>query len=306
MAGEILYAGIADLTQSEALSTEFLLLLADRNALPNHPSILYVGDISGQNSAVIKVPHIGLLGYNLMASTGDGSAVANTALTDGSTSVTVGRYSKSYEASDMARITAGSRINPQTMALDAVVSGSATLAALVADVIDGFTATQGSTGVNATFQNYLDSITTLEIAKVGGPYLCELHPVQWGDIRSDVAGSANGAIQWNQGSQALLDGMKGIGYQGVFLGVDVYTTTHVPTANAGADRAGGMWGRGGVLWADGSVPLEGDPNQLVIANKVLFERDRTAKAGLTAYVSHRYLGVAKGIDACGVSIITDA
>jgi hypothetical protein len=61
-----------------------------------------------------------------------------------------------------------------------------------------------------------------------------------------------------------------------------------------------------VVWADGSIPAEGDPNQMVIAGKVLFERDRTAKSGLTAYVSHRYIGASKAIDLCGVSIVTDA
>jgi hypothetical protein len=52
--------------------------------------------------------------------------------------------------------------------------------------------------------------------------------------------------------------------------------------------------------------MENDPNQIVIAGKVLFERVRTGKSGLTAYVSHRYLGVVEGIDGFGVSIITDA
>jgi hypothetical protein len=106
MADEIIYSGIGDLSLAAALSAEYILLAADRNALPNHPALQYVGDISvGAHSAVIKVPHIGLMGYNLLASTGDGTSVANTALTDGSTSVTVGRYSKAYEASDLAKMT---------------------------------------------------------------------------------------------------------------------------------------------------------------------------------------------------------
>jgi hypothetical protein len=67
-----------------------------------------------------------------------------------------------------------------------------------------------------------------------------------------------------------------------------------------------MFGRGALLWADGTIPTEGDPNQVVIAGKVLFERVRAGKSGLTAYVSHRYLGVVEGIDGFGVSIVTDA
>ena len=75
MADEIIYSGIGDLSLAAALSAEYILLAADRNALPNHPALQYVGDISvGAHSAVIKVPHIGLMGYNLLASTGDGSS----------------------------------------------------------------------------------------------------------------------------------------------------------------------------------------------------------------------------------------
>jgi hypothetical protein len=61
-----------------------------------------------------------------------------------------------------------------------------------------------------------------------------------------------------------------------------------------------------VVWADSSIPGENDASQLIIGGKVLFERDRTAKSGLTAYVTHAYMGVAKGIDAAGISIVTDA
>jgi len=256
---------------------------------------------------VIKVPHVGLMGYDLMATATEAVDVANTALTDSSSTVTVVQKSKVYQASDLARIM-DSRgvINMNTFAVDAVATSGATLLSMIANLVDNFATTVGATGVNATFANYLELIATLEIAKVQGPYLAILHPRQWADIRADVATASGGAIQWNAGSQALLDMMKGLGAQGNFCGADVFTTSHVPTANAGADRAGGMFGRGAILWADGTVDTEGDPNRMVIGDKVLFERDRSARAGLTAYVSHRYLGAAEGIDLAGVSLITDA
>ena len=84
------------------------------------------------------------------------------------------------------------------------------------------------------------------------------------------------------------------------------TTTRVPTANAGADRAGGMFGGGAIIWADGTIPGEADPNQLMIGDKILFERVREGRAGLTAYVTRKFLGFSEGIDAAGASLITDA
>lgn len=307
MADEIVFSGIGDLTVVESLTNEYILLAADRNALPNHPALMYVGDIgAGARSNTLKVPHIGLMGYNLLASTGDGSAVANTALTDGSSTVAVGRYSKSYEASDLAKITAGGFLNASTFAMDAMASGALTLTSLIANLVDNFATVVGTTTVAATIANFLDAIAALEIAKAVGPYIAVLHPVQWGHIRKDITLNSGGAIVFNPASAELMI-TRGIGYQGNLAGVDIFTSTYVPTANAGADRAGGMFGKGAILWADGSM-VNDDPSgqSVVVAGKVLFERDRTAKYGLTAWVSHRYLGVSEGIDGFGVSIITKA
>ena len=306
MADEIVFTGIGDLTTAEALTNAYILLAAERNALQNHPALMYVGDIGvGARSNTLKVPHIGLMGYNLLSSTGDGAAVANTALTDGSSTVAVARYSKAYEASDLARMTAGGLVNIDMMAMDAVLSGALTLSSLVANLVDNFSTVVGTTTVDATAANFLDAITANEIAHTPGPLMAVLHPVQWGDVRKDLALNSGGAVQFMAATQELV-AYRGTGFVGSLAGVDVITSTFVPTANAGADRAGGMFGRGALLWADGTIPTEGDPNQVVIAGKVLFERVRAGRSGLTAYVSHRYLGVVEGIDGFGVSIITDA
>jgi hypothetical protein len=301
-----LYSGIGDLVVAEAVTAAFLLLLADRVALPQHPALFYAGDIAiGARSNTLKVPHVGLMGHDLATSTADGSAVANTALSDGSTTIAVGKYSKSYEASDLARMAAGNVINPELLAADAMATSALTLTNILANLVDNFSSTVGTTTVDATAANFLDAITTLEVAKVAGPYMAVLHPVQWGDIRKDLALNAGGAIQFAPATAELI-ATRGIGYQGQLAGVDVFTSTYVPTANSGADRAGGMFGRGALLWADGSIPADPDLPQMSIGAKVLFEKDRTPKAGLTAYVMHVYLGASEGIDACGVSIITDA
>jgi hypothetical protein len=306
MANEIVFSGIGDLTIAESLTNAYILLAAERQALQNHPALMYVGDIGvGARSNTIKVSHVGLMGYDLLASTGDGNAVANSALTDGSSTVAVARYSKSYEASDLARITAGGLVNIDAMAMDAVLSGALTLTSLIANLVDNFSTTVGTSGVDATAANFLDAITANEIAHTEGPLLAMLHPVQWGDMRKDLAVNTGGALQFMPATADLI-AFRGTGFQGTLAGVDVFTSTFVPTANAGADRAGGMFGKGAILWGDGTIPMENDPNQIVIAGKVLFERVRTGKSGLTAYVSHRYLGVVEGIDGFGVSIITDA
>lgn len=290
------------------ISAQYQLLLADRNALPNHPALMYVGDVRGAGASTIKLSQLGLLGYNLLGTTTEGDPVANTALTDSSSTVQVVQYTKVYEPSDLAKMLDKQGVlKPEFLAVDAMISGSNTMRSLVANVTDDFTATVTTSGVDCSFATLLDGITTLEVAKVEGPFLGLLHPVQWGDVRKDVASSSGGAIQFHQGSsQLLIDGMKALGLKGSWLGVDWFTTTDVPTANSGADRAGGIFGRGAVLWADGTQVVEDSTNQMLVGDKVLFERQRVAAGGTTKYASHRYLGVAIGQNACGVSIITDA
>jgi len=308
VADEILTSTIADLTLSETLSGLVVQLLADRNGLPAHPALIELPDLAALGSKTVKISEIGLMGYDLLTSQTEGSAMANTALTDGSVTVATGPYGKSYEHSDLAGIIdSQGQINARMLALDAVVSVGATLLSLIANLVDNFSNTTGASGVDATFANFLDQITALEIAKVEGPYLAIYHPVQWGDIRKDVATQSGGAIQWNQGSQEILNRSKGLGYKGKFCDVDVWTTTYVTNANAGADRAGGMFGRGALAWGMASVAANpAIPMQMNLGPKILFEASRSAKAGLTAYVTHMYPAAVEVLDAAGNSLITDA
>ena len=310
MADEITYSGLTDLRIGEALSAEFLLLLADRDSsLTQHPALVYAGSCSGSGSATVRLPHVGLAGYDLLASTSDGAAVANSAFSDGKTDILVGRYAKSYEKSDLASLTgANGMIDAASFAADAAASYSATLASIIANLCDDFTAQVTDTGAAMTVTHFLSAIETLEVAKVDATagYMCVLHPVQYADLRANIAASTAGAVQWVESSHGVLENRYlGSGYRGQFLGVDVFVNSNVPVANGGADRAGAMGGRGFIAWADGQVESS-DPTALSIGGKVLFEIDRTPKSGLTAYVSSCYLGGSLGINAAGVTIITDA
>jgi hypothetical protein len=306
VANEILLSGIADLRVGEVLSGLVLQLLADRNALPNHPALVYAGDAAGQATNVLRVPHLGLGGYNLLAATADGDEVANTALTDGVTDITVARYSKAYEASDLSFLTdPGNILGMQRFAEDAVITTANTLTDLICNVTDGFTATVGSSGVDFSLSNFMAAYATLDAANVQGPYLCVLHAQQFNDLMTDVALNVGGTVQWNPAAMAI-GNLRGTGYKGNLHGVDIVVSNRVPTANAGADRAGAMFGRGALVWGDASVVAFDPVNQMLLGNKILFERSRNARKGLTAMVTHAYLGVSKAIDAAGVSIITDA
>ncbi len=303
MANESTYSSIGDLATAEILSGDYLQLRTSVEALPMTPALFYAGSISGRGSNVIKVPHIGLHGYNALATTGDGSAVANTALTDGSTTITVSRQSLRRSVSDLAQMVRPDMIGKSAFAADALQAYSARLTDMVCDVIDGFTATTGSTGVNLNTAQILATIGAAKALYAAGPWMGVLHTQQWSDFIADAGITSGGALQWQPATADMLP-LRTSAFQGSFLGVEWYVSQRVVSANAGADRAGAVFARGAVLWADGQAIVTDPSNQMSLGGQILFERSREAANGFDNFTSHAYLGVSKGLE-YGVTVISD-
>lgn len=306
----ILYANLADARTAAALSANFLLLAADRQALPNHPALIYDGDYARLGTRTRQVPHYGWGGYSRPQVVADGATVPRSTLTTGQTTVTVARRSQAWAPSDLAKLTdpaTGGIMNPAAFAAEASAAHNLALTDLIASLVGGFSVTAGSTGADLTIANFLAALTSLEAgyqSAIGpGAAMAVLHTQQLADLRTALGTSASGAMQYQVPAEQLA--IRGSGYRGNYFGVDLFASGYVRLANSGADRAGGIFVRGAIIWADASQVAEG-PDQLVVGNKVLFERQRDARAGITDYVSHSYFGASEGIDAFGVSIITDA
>lgn len=293
---------------AEAVQAQYLLLLADRNWLGNLPTLHYAGAINDTFSNVLTVPHYGLVGYDSAALTGEDASVPTTALSDGQTQVTVAKYSHSVKPSDLAKMTLGATgvLDPMQLALNAAGIGAAKLTDLICNVIDGFAAqaTPG-TGVDLDIGTLLLAIGKLGTLNVdlSRGVTGALHGEQWSNVGVD-AEATGGAIQYtfSGGSENLISLRPGA--KGMWLGVDWFHSNRVVTMNAGADRGGAIWAYGGVVWGDGVYTAE-DSQQMVLGRNVLFERDRDAPAGQTAYVTHTMLGCSLGLEA-GVTIYSDA
>lgn len=308
MALEILFAGVANLTIAAALSTEFLMLAADRNALPNHPALFYAGDLFGTGSNTKKVFHAGIMGYDLPAQVADGAKVANTAFSTGSSTVAVARIAKAYSASDLAQFTdATGLLNAQQFAADAMKSQQLHLTSQIAALMSGFSTTVNNTGVALAIAHVLSGLSKLEVGyKSGipeGAAMGVLHTVHAGHFRTALATASGGAIQWSVPAEQLV--LKGTGYRGRYLGVDWFASGYNPYMNGTTDYGSGIFVRGAVIWADMSVRAE-SMDQLNIGGKVLFERARDAQAGVTGYVNAGFRGAVEGIDAFGVTLINSA
>jgi hypothetical protein len=233
----------------------------------------------------------------MTAPASEATAAVNTPLTDGSADITIARYALRREISDLANMTDSVGLNVERLAADAICN-----------TIDGFTTTVGTSGSDMTVDNFFSALFALEQASVQTPYVAVLHPVQLTDLQNSIRAEASNAIAFSPATVEML-AAKGQGYAGSFMGVDLYKSSKVPTANAGADRAGAMMGYGAIGMAEGSVrPIAalGGALQFPTGTVIAVEYERNSASALTAITGNAYFGVAKLQDGMGVSIITDA
>ncbi len=304
MANEVYYSSLGDLATSEILESEVYLLLGDRNSFFTHPAFTFLGDQAGRGSTAGKVGLIGLDGYDLMAAVAENASTSNTALTDASAVCTVARQALQVQMSDLARtIDSTGMINHQRFAQSLAQSANMRLQAMFANIADDFSTTVGTTTVDLTLDDFIDATIALDLANVTGPYLWMPHNRQYSDFRNAIL-SVGGVVQFMAATteQAAL---RGDAFKGSFLGVDIAMSSKVPTANGGADRASGMWGRGALGYKIASIAP--DPMvPAVYAGPVMVEFERDAGYALSKIVGNLYAGVVEIEDSRGVSIITDA
>lgn len=303
----IYYSASGDIRATEALHQEIQLLLADRASLRGHPAILQFGDLAGSGSTVRSVPFFGLDGYDEMEAVNENASVSRTDPTDASADITIARQALRYSISDLNNMVDSVGLDVERLAASMVGAAEMRFTSMICGVLDDFTSTVGSTGVDLDVDDFYDAIYTLEEANANGPFTSVLHPVQVTDFQNSLR-AEGGAVQYKAATQDMLEA-KGQGFIGSFAGVDIYKSSKVPTANTAADRAGAMFARGAVGFAEGTPrPMAMFGGQLVLAagTPILVEFDRTPEGALTDIVGSYYVGVQKLQDALGVSIITDA
>ena len=305
MAYEVLYSGLTtDARLSQILAQEIELILADRFSLQGHPALRYVGDLAGRGSTTIKVPRAGLGGYNRMASVSEGSATSNTALTTSNVTVAIARQALQRQVSDLANITDSVGINVTALAVDQVASAYMRFTEMVCGVT-AFTSSAGTSGQTLGVDDFFTAMFTLTQASVPvGGAVAILYPKQVTNLQNATRGEA-GAMQWMPATAQLM-ALKGQGYAGNFLGVDIYASTLIPTANAGADSSGMMFGPGAIVWADGTpAPILGANNTLYPAGtKIYVEFERDSAYSYTKVVGNYFVGVSKDQDAMGCSLVS--
>lgn len=286
---------VGDLRLQQMISQELKLLITDARNLRNTPFLDFVGSINGMGSDTIRVRKAGLDGFDsFTAFTGSGedNAVSETSLTDGHADIVVKRQALMYKITDLASMTGmGQDIDPFRIAESIAKSYELLFAELTASSVAGFTASVSNAGA-LTIEDFIQAFQTLELASSGkgapGPYVALLHPEQWQDLQNDIRGEQNNALAFAPASFEALSA-KGPGYKGSYLGVDVYTSSHI-TQSSGL-HVGAMWAPGALGFATGKPAALAGAAQSMDMGDVLIEMERDATRALTSIVGHCYLGM---------------
>ena len=280
-------------------------MLADRASLWGHPSIIPLGTVNNTGSTTLKVPLVGLMGYDKMAAVSEDTAVTETSLTDASVTVTVARQSIYRKITTLARGTDPNSpdLYPR-IAEDFLMAAAMRFMEMAAALAAGFSTIVGTSGANMTVDDFFSAIFALEVASVPGPYICVLAPIQITDFQSSLRGEG-GAIQYRSDVQDLLN-IKGQGMIGSFAGVDIMKSSYIGTANSGADRSGGMWGYGAVGYAEMLPAIADDGVKQEQRGKVFIRYNRDNLKDTEELVGDYYVGTVELQDSMGVTINTDA
>jgi len=222
----------------------------------------------------------------------DGTDMSNTAYTATSQTVNVAEVGLLLELTDLA---AGSQIvDFAQYGRDAGAAVAEKLTTDITALLAAFSGGVGSTTVNLTEQNFLDAITTLRAAKVNEGLGAILHPQQENDLIISVGSAVTAAGTTGTSPRAVTNDFvaSAMGEMGNWFNVATVTNATVPTANAGADRAGGMFSRDAIAYVEKWA--------------IRPELDRNASKRSTEVAVTAAYGVAEIDDARGVNITTDA
>ena len=288
-----------DLRLTKMISQEIKLLLTDSTNLRNTPFMDFVGSINGQGSDTIRVRKAGLDGYDgFTAFTGgtEVDAIGDSPLVDGGVDVVVKRQALAYSLSDLGAMTelngAANGIDPFRIAESIAKSYDLLFADLTGATVAGFTNIVGASAGAQTVGHLLDAIQGLEAAASNkgapGPYVALLHPKQWADIQDSLLSSTSGIFQYVPASYEAISA-KGSHYKGQFMGVDIYTSSHI--TNDGTDHLGAVFAPGAVGYATGMPAALPGAVETMEMGEVMIEMDRDATRALTRIVGHAYLGM---------------
>lgn len=296
--------------ESSILLQEYGLLVGDRAHLPAHPALAggYLG--MGTESATVTKT-LADIGSGVAGTISESGAVVPDDFSPSTVSATVVRKGKGRSRSDFLKTyDRTGMFLEQALAFDAASIRGNTIVGMVAEAAATATADvtpgSGSSLTWAKFQEAKQTLVETGQQFMDGDLLAVLHPKQWSNLETAIIGTGLGDALSHTAEAYNIQYARSIGYQGRYFGIDVFTSTRVPTANSGADSRGALIAPGGVVWAEGL--LENDPDgfmDIVDGGRLRIERERDAARAVKSYYYNFLIGVSLGEDARVVTITSD-
>ena len=234
------------------------------------------------------------------------SGLANSAYTTSKFSLTVARYARQYQVTDLFGITGGP-IDIDRVVNKLVEGAGLTMTDLLCNLFPSLSNSVGSTGVDLDVDTIYDGLFQLNSSNASGPYTAVLQAQQMNDFRQSLR-SETGAIQFREATAEALQA-RGPGFQGEFMGIRFYQSDSVTKINTNADYSGAMFVDGCFAYTMAPVralqPYIPEDNIIVDANEVLVELDRDASNAMSTCIANMYPAVVEVEDARGVEIVSD-
>jgi hypothetical protein len=260
-------------------------------------------------SATVRATLDAVPGALSAASSETSGGGSNSAYTTGKFDLTVARYLRIYQPTDLFGISGGP-IDAVHVARRLSIGAGLTITDLLCAMFANIANSVGTSGVNLSVDNLYSAQFQLNSSLASGPYACVLHPVQMNDFRSSLRAEP-GAIQFVPATADML-ATKGPGFQGSWNGIEFYQSDSVATANASADRDGCMFAAGAFAYTLAPVmsrlgPAHIDPDDIIVdVGELMVERSRDAANGMTSFIANMYPATAEKEDLRAVRIVTDA
>jgi len=294
---------IPDLRTAVALEASLRVILHDEMSLRTTGAVDYLGSINGTLSDTSQVRLAGLDGFDPMQviAPAEDTPIVETLLTDASVPIAVARAGIRRDISDLAVLTGvpGSQLDPMRLAYSMVGAYEQFFNVTAAAAIGGLAGVP--TGAPMIVTDFYTAIFALEVASVPRDrgYYALLAPQQLADFQSSLR-TEGGAVGFQYYETVEQLKIKGQGFVGEFLGVDIYKSDKI----TGPAFAGGMWGGGCMGFKNGipAAPLGG----VVISpgGEIMVEFARNAAASTTEVIGTCYLGLSVIEAARGAGIQT--
>jgi|7_EtaG_2_1085326.scaffolds.fasta_scaffold00220_6 hypothetical protein len=272
---------------------------------PELGAIVDGGLVNGTGSDTGRIRLAGLGGADHFASVAEGSESTDTAVGMAIADIAVARGALARNLGDIAQGTGTSGdLDPEKLAADMVAGYRGYYNSLVCTAIAGASTDVGTSGVDASVDDFYDGVYTLEIGGVTGPYFWLGHGRQFADFQESLR-AEGGAAQFAPATLEMLK-IAGQGIAGEFMGVVFVKSSDV--TSSGGNRHGAMFGYGAIgMKRMVPTPAIGAGTSLAVRmDELIVEITRDASKGQTEIAGNAYVGVGIIEDARIVGFVTDA